>query len=67
MAYMCISSYNYVSFQLKKWTRTCHAKQWPTPPSEYRSAHVEADCHAITIYFISAVANAQGSYADAYK
>jgi hypothetical protein len=30
---MSIFSYNYVSFQLKKWTHTCHAKQWPTPPS----------------------------------
>ena len=36
--YKWLSSYNYVTdtalgFQLKKWTHTCLAKQWPTPPS----------------------------------
>jgi hypothetical protein len=29
----CGNSCHFVWFQLKKWTRTCHAKQWPTPPS----------------------------------
>ena len=29
----CGNSCHLVSFQLKKWTCTCHAKQWPTPPS----------------------------------
>jgi hypothetical protein len=43
MAYMCISSYNYVSFQLKKWTRTCHAKQWLTPPSHLLEAYTNIE------------------------
>ena len=34
-----LNSYNYVTdtatgFQLTEWTHTCHAKPWPTPPSE---------------------------------
>ena len=29
----CGNSCHLLSFQLQKWTHTCHTKQWPTPPS----------------------------------